>query len=247
MFAGNARPPYHHRQNPIRLNVYIWVFVCFLLAASRSLFADYTDDNSGSVRDYLETSRKHLGACGFNLGQDPVKHHRNPISRTLFCTNFDQIWPCRVFGRVFGTTLERLWLQTPKNHNEITFRCTFLVSLLMYFLTFYVLGNDGRNNCKMLSKMGFQWMHKCVKLWQIVKRIMKKRRPGNLHMKWQNKVKHNPSKAWFSHPLLHGIAVSIFPYLLRLCSKWHPNPFEIEVCGCLWRQKDSRREVNKNM
>ena len=50
-------------------------------------------------------------------------------------------------------------------------------------------------------------------------------------------MKHNPSKAWFSHPFLHGIAVSTFPYLLRLCSKWHPKPFEIEVCGCLWRQK----------
>ncbi len=31
--------------------------------------------------------------------------------------------------------------------------------------------------------MGFQWMHKCIIGGQIVKRIMKKRRPGNLHMK----------------------------------------------------------------
>ena len=29
------RPPYHHHQNPIRLKVYIWVFVCFFLAVSR--------------------------------------------------------------------------------------------------------------------------------------------------------------------------------------------------------------------
>ena len=50
------------------------------------------------------------------------------------------------------------------------------------FLSFYVLENDGRNNCKMLSKMNFQWMHKCVKWLQIVKRIMKKRGPENLHM-----------------------------------------------------------------
>ena len=51
------------------------------------------------------------------------------------------------------------------------------------------------------------------------------------------KVKHNPSKALIFASLPLGIAVSTFPYLLRLCSKWHPKPFEIEVCGCLWRQK----------
>ena len=51
------------------------------------------------------------------------------------------------------------------------------------FLTFVRSGKDGRNNCKMLSKMGFQWMHKCVKCEQIVKRIMNKRGPENLHMK----------------------------------------------------------------
>ena len=56
-------------------------------------------------------------------------------------------------------------------------------------LTFYVLENDGRNNCKMLSKMGFQWMHKCVKLWQIVKRIMKKR---HLHMKMTKQGETQP-------------------------------------------------------
>ena len=50
------------------------------------------------------------------------------------------------------------------------------------FFIFYVLENDGRDNCKMLSRKGFQWRHKCAKCGQIVKRIMKKRRPENLHM-----------------------------------------------------------------
>jgi len=114
------------------------------------------------------------------------------------------------------------------------------------FLTFYVLENDGRQNCKMLSHMGFQWMHKYVKMWQIVKRSMKKEAPKTCTWKWQHKVKHKPSKAWFSHTLPHGIAVSTFPYLLRLCAKWHPKPFEIEVCGCLWRQKLVKERFQKH-
>ena len=61
--------------------------------------------------------------------------------------------------------------------------------------------------------------------------------PTTCAWKWRNKVKHKPSKAWFLSTLLHGIAVSTFPHLLRMCSKWCPKPFEIEVCGCLWRQK----------
>ena len=47
---------------------------------------------------------------------------------------------------------------------------------------FCVLENEGRNNCKMLLKMGFQWMHKCVKWWPIVKRSMKIKCPENLRM-----------------------------------------------------------------
>ena len=47
---------------------------------------------------------------------------------------------------------------------------------------FYVLENDCRHNCKMLSKKGFQWKHKCAKCGQIVKRSMKIKGPNNLRM-----------------------------------------------------------------
>ena len=61
--------------------------------------------------------------------------------------------------------------------------------------------------------------------------------PKTCTWKWQNKVKHKPSKAWFSNTIPHRIAVSTFPDLLRVCSKRHPKPFGIEACGCLWRHK----------
>ena len=102
---------------------------------------------------------------------------------------------------------------------------------------FWVLENEGRNNCKMLLKMGFQWMHKCVKWWQIVKRIMKKRGPGNLHMEMTKQGQTQALQSLIFEYFLHRIAVSTFPHLLRMCSKWRPKPFEIEACGCLWRQK----------
>ena len=53
---------------------------------------------------------------------------------------------------------------------------------------FCVLENEGRNNCKMLLKMGFQWMHKCVKCGQIVKRSMKIKGPNNLRMEMTKQV-----------------------------------------------------------
>ena len=50
------------------------------------------------------------------------------------------------------------------------------------FLLFLALENEGRDNCKMLSKKGFQWRPKCAKCGQIVKRRMKIKGPENLHM-----------------------------------------------------------------
>ena len=45
--------------------------------------------------------------------------------------------------------------------------------------------------------------------------------------------------------LLHRIAVSTFPHLFQMCSKWRSKAFEIEARGCLWRKKTGRREVYK--
>ena len=84
-------------------------------------------------------------------------------------------------------------------------------------LTFLRSGNDSRNNCKMLSKMGFQWMHKCVKCEQIVKRIMKKEVPKHLHMKMTKQGETQTLQSmFFSSPVIHGIVVSTFQALLRM-------------------------------
>ena len=63
------------------------------------------------------------------------------------------------------------------------------------FYIFYVLENDGRTNCKMLSNKGFQWRHKCAKCGQIAKRSMKIKGPNNLRMEMTKQGETQGSKA----------------------------------------------------
>ena len=73
----------------------------------------------------------------------------------------------------------------------------------------------------------------------------KKRGMKTCAHKWQNKMTHKPSKAWFSTPLWNRIVVSTFPHLLRMSTELLQRAFEIEANRCLWHQKDIKREVQK--
>ena len=64
-----------------------------------------------------------------------------------------------------------------------------------------------------------------------------KRGPENLHMEMakQGETKALQSLIFQSIPTRNRSLA--FSDLLRVCSKRHPKPFEIEACGCLWRRK----------
>ena len=98
--------------------------------------ADYTDENSGSVREHLEAPRKHLGACGFSLGQDLIKHHRNTIPRTFVVqssTKFDLVG-CS--GESLGPPCDALGSRPQKTTKESLSGVPFLGTFLTYVLTF---------------------------------------------------------------------------------------------------------------
>ena len=113
------------------------------------------------------------------------------------------------------------------------------------FSIFYVLGNDGRNPCKMLLKKNFQWRHKCAKCGQIVKRSMKIKGPNNLRMEM---TKQGETQA------LQSLIFEYHPTQNRSFnfSTFVPNVFQMALKGIrnwgLWvplAQKTGRREVYK--
>jgi len=53
-----------------------------------------------------------------------------------FCTISNKIWPWRVLGGFLGSTLERLWPQTPKKPKKITFWDILFDDLFVIFSYF---------------------------------------------------------------------------------------------------------------
>ena len=121
--------------------IFCFLFVFSWRRLGRWLFADYTDENSGRVRENQEAPRKHLGTCGFSLGQDLIKYHRNTIPRTLFVqssTRFDLVGcsggslgpPWDAFGSRPRKTTKRPLCGVPF---RVTFFADFRIFLMLVF------------------------------------------------------------------------------------------------------------------
>ena len=67
-----------------------------------------------------------------------------------------------------------------------------------------------------------------------------KKGPGNLHMEMTTQGETQPLQSLIVASTPTRNRSFIFSDLLRVCSKRHPKPFEIEACGCLWRQNLGR-------
>jgi hypothetical protein len=113
--------------------IFCFLFVFSWRRLGRWLFADYTDENSGRVRENQEAPRKHLGACGFSLGQVPIKHHRNYSPHTLFFVQFSIKFD---LGRRSGGSLGPPWDAFGSRPRKTTKRPLFGVPFLCTFLTY---------------------------------------------------------------------------------------------------------------